>query len=61
MFSNATFIVGVVPGLEVIKLFSCTTQLSMTFKMLIYTVIAKIKGNFRFESQKLVIYPANKC
>ena len=49
------------PVLKVIKLFSCSTQLSMKFKLLITTVIAKINGNFRFESQKLVIYPANNC
>ena len=29
------------PGLEVIKLFSCSTQLSMKFKLLINTEIAK--------------------
>ena len=30
-------------------------------KLLINTEIAKINGNFRFKSQKSVIYPANKC
>ena len=49
------------PGPEVIKLFSCSTQLSMNFKVLIHTETAKINGNFRFKSQKLVIYPADKC
>ena len=53
------FCVG--PGPEVIKLFSCSTQLSMKFKLLINTEIDKINGNFRFKSTKQVIYPANKC
>ena len=38
------------PGTEIIKLFSCSTQLSMKFKMLISTEIAKIDGIFRFSS-----------
>ena len=33
-------------GSEVIKLFSCSTQLSMKFKLLIDTKITKINGNF---------------
>ena len=49
------------PGPRVIKLFSCSTQLSMKFKMLINIKIAKNNGNFRFRSQKPAIYPANKC
>ena len=49
------------PGAEVIKLFSCSTQLSMKFKMFINIEIAKIYGIFRFNSQKPDIYPANKC
>ena len=52
---------GFRPGPEVIKLFSCSTQLSMKVKMLINTKIAKIKVNFMVKSQKPVIYPANKC
>ena len=48
-------------GPEVIKLFSCSTQLSMEFKMLINIDIAKIYGIFRFNSLKPAIYPANKC
>ena len=50
-----------VPGAEVIKLFSCSTQLSMKFKMLINIEIAKIDGIFRFNSLEPAIYPANKC
>ena len=50
-----------ISGAEVIKLFSCSTQLSMKFKMLIDIEIAKIDGIFRFNSLKLAIYPANKC
>ena len=48
-------------GLQVIKLFPCSTQLSMKFKMLINIEIAKIKGIFRYEPLKPAIYPANKC
>ena len=39
-------------GLDVIKLFSCSTQLSMKFKCLKNTEIAKIIGKFRFKSPK---------
>ena len=49
------------PGAEVIKLFSCSTQLSMKFKMLMNSERAKIYGFFRFNSLKPAIYPANKC
>ena len=48
-------------GPEVIKLFSCSTQLSMKFKLLINIEIAKINGFFSVISSKPVIYPANKC
>ena len=48
-------------GAEVIKLFSCSTQLSIKFKMLINIEIAKIYGIFRFNSLKLAVFPANKC
>ena len=50
-----------ISGAEVIKLFSCSTQLSMKFKMLIDIEIAKFYGIFRFNSLKLAVYPANKC
>ena len=53
--------IGRKPGAEVIKLFSCSTQLSMKFKMLINIEIAKINGIFRFNSLEQAIYPANKC
>ena len=36
------------PGSENIKLFHAQTELSMNFKLLIYTEIAKINGNFEF-------------
>ena len=49
------------PGPEVIKLFSISAQLSMKFQLLINVEIIKISGKFRFKTQKLVIYPANKC
>ena len=48
------------PGPEVIKLFSCSAQLSMKFQLLINVEIVKITGKFRFRSHNLVIYPANK-
>ena len=49
------------PGLEVIKLFSSSAQLSMKFQLLINVEIVKNSGKFRFKSHKLVIYPADKC
>ena len=49
------------PGAEVIKVFSCSTQLSMKFKMLINIEIAKIDGIFRFNLLEPAIYPADKC
>ena len=49
------------PGAEFIKLFSCSTQLSTKFKMLINIEIAKIYVIFRFNSLKPAIYPADKC
>ena len=48
-------------GLEVIKLFSSSAQLSTKFQLLINVEMVKISGKFRFKTQKLVIYPANKC
>ena len=36
------------PCLEVIKLFSCSTQLSLKFQLLINTEIAQINLNFGF-------------
>ena len=48
-------------GLEVIKLFSSSAQLSMKFKLLRNVEIVKNCGQFRFKTQKLVIYPAHKC
>ena len=49
------------PGPEAIKLFSSSAQLSMKFQLLINVEIIKISGKFRFKTEKLVIYPANKC
>ena len=58
--SVSTFVVfcfdSIIPGPDVIKKNSCSTQLSMNFKVLIHTETAKINGNFWFKSQKLVIY-----
>ena len=44
----AEMITAMGPGSEVIKLFSCSTQLSMKFQLLIYTQIAKINGTLMF-------------
>ena len=54
-------ILNKIPGPEVIKLLSSSTQLSMKFQVLINVEIVKNCGKFRFTTQKLVIYPANKC
>ena len=40
---------------EVIKLISCSAQLSIIIKLLMNTEIAKINGNYRFKSPKPVI------
>ena len=47
--------------LEVKKLFTCTTQLSIKFKLLINDKIAQTNRNFRFRSPKHETYPAQKC
>ena len=49
------------PGLEVIKPFLSSAQLSMKFQLLINVEIVQTGGKFRFKTQKLVIYPAHKC
>ena len=41
--------------------FSCSTQLSIKFKLLINIEIVTISGKFRLKSKNPVIYPANKC
>ena len=41
------------PGLEVIKLFSSSAQLSMKFQQLINAEIVKINEKFWFKTQKL--------
>ena len=40
-------VIAVLPGVEVIKPFSCSNQLSMKFKLLINIKIAQINGIFR--------------
>ena len=45
----------------VIKLFSCSSQLSLKFKLLTNMKRAKINEILRFKSTKSIIYPANKC
>ena len=48
-------------GLEVIKLFSCSTQLSMKFQLLIKTKILTNKEVSCFKSLRCCIYHANNC
>ena len=47
------------PASKVIKLFSCSTQLSMTFEMLMNVKVAQIDGVFRFNSSKMYILRKN--
>ena len=54
-------LIASIPGPEVIKLFSSSAQLSMKFQLLINVEIIKIRGKFKFKTQKLVIYSAHKC
>ena len=49
------------PGLEVIKLFSCSTQLSNKFQLLLNTKIMPNKEVSCFKSFRCCIYLANKC
>ena len=50
-----------ITGLEVIKLFSSSAQVSMKLQLLINVEIFKINDKFRFKTQKFVFYPAHKC
>ena len=53
--------VKILPGLEVIKLFSCSTQLSSKFKLLINVEITRINGIFRGAvKMKVKILPGPK-
>ena len=49
------------PGPKLRKLFSCSAQLRLKFKLLVNVEIVKISGKFRFKTRKLVLYPAHKC
>ena len=49
------------PGPEIIKLFSCSTQLSTKFQLLIKTKILTNKGVSCFKYYRCCIYHANKC
>ena len=51
----------VFPGTEVIKHFSCSTQLSMKFQLLMNVETTKISGKFMFRSAMPVVYSADKC
>ena len=48
-------------GTEVIKLFSCSTQLSKKFQLLIITKIPTNKEVSCFKSLRRCIYHADKC
>ena len=48
-------------GPKVIKLFTCSTQLSTKFRLLIKTKILTNKEASCFESLRCCIYHANKC
>ena len=49
------------PGPEVIKLFSCSTQLSMKFQLLIKSKIPTNEDVSCFKSLRCCISHANKC
>ena len=45
----------ITPGLEVIKLFTSSAQLSMKFQLLINAGIVNFSGKFRFKTQKFIL------
>ena len=49
------------PGPEVIKLYSCSTQLSTKFQLLIKTKIPTNEKVSCFKSLRSCIYHAHKC
>ena len=49
------------PGHWIIKLFSCSNQLSMKFQLLIKTEMLKNKDISCFQTLICCIYPTNKC
>ena len=53
--------VMVLPGPEVIKLFTCSTQLNIEFQMLIKTEMLKSKDFSCFQTLIFCIYHAYKC
>ena len=53
--------VVVLPGFEVIKLFSCSTQLSIEFQLVIKTEMLKNKDFSCFQTLIVCIYHAYKC
>ena len=50
---------GLLPGPKVIKLFSCSTQLSLKFVLLVDFKIPTVNGIIGFRSSEPVIYSAN--
>ena len=63
IFLVITLILGKIvrPGQEVIKLFSCSIQLSTKFQLLIKTKILTNQEVSCFKSLRCCIYHANKC
>ena len=49
------------PGSEVIKLYSCSTQMGTKFQLIIKTKIRKSKNVSCFKSLRCGNYHANKC
>ena len=50
-----------IPGPEVIKLFSCSTQLSIKFELLISMKISRNSAVFRARISLECYFPVHKC
>ena len=62
LFKKIAFLTdNICSGLKVIKLFSCSTQLSTKFQLLIKTKIPTNEEVSCFKSLRLCIYHAHKC
>ena len=58
---KASLVSSLNAGLEVIKLYSCATQLSTKFQLLIKTKIPSNKEVSCFKSPRCCMYFANEC
>ena len=58
---QTSFFLQAIPGLEDMKLFSCSTQLSTEFQLLIKTKIPSNEEVNCFKSLRCDIYHAHKC